>query len=97
MVEESKVLFLLHKPHGRLFQQWSYKVCVALYSVAHGDSPAAHYRHGLLKVIAAGQKVQGLEEEKTESLVCMVLSALQELERSKVCSCFSALCGNLFL
>ncbi|XP_029691778.1 testis-expressed protein 47 isoform X2 [Takifugu rubripes] len=60
MVEESKVLFLLHNPHGRLFQQWSYKV------------------------IAAGQKVPGLEEEEnTESLVCMVLSALQELETSK--------------
>lgn len=98
MVAESKVLFLLHNPHGRLFQQWSYKVCVARYSVAHGDGPDAHYGHGLLKVIAAGQKVPGLEEEEnTESLVCMVLSALQELETSKVCSCFPALCGNLFL
>lgn len=97
MVEESKVLFLLHNPHGRLFQQWNYKVCVALYSVAHGDDHDAHYRHGLLKVIAAGQKVPGLdEEENSESLVCMVLSALQELETSKVCSCFAALCGNSF-
>ncbi|TWW82112.1 Testis-expressed protein 47 [Takifugu flavidus] len=84
MVEESKVLFLLHNPHGRLFQQWSYKVCVALYGVAHGDGRDAHHRRGLLKVIAAGQKVPGLEEEEnTESLVCMVLSALQELETSK--------------
>lgn len=91
MVEESKVLFLHHNPHRRLFQQWSYKVCDALYSVAHGDNPNIHCRHGLLKVIAAGQKVQGLEDENTESLVCMVLSALQELETSKVCSCFSAL------
>lgn len=71
---------------------------VLLYSVAHGDGPEAHHRRGLLKVIAAGQKVPGLEEEENpESLVCMVLSALQELETSKVCSCFSALCGNLFL
>lgn len=49
-----------------------------------------------MKVIPAGQKVQGLEEEEnTESLVCMVLSALQELEASQVCYCISALCGEV--
>lgn len=45
-----------------------------------------HYFYHLVKVIDAGQMVQALdEEENTESLVCTVLSALQELEKSRVC------------
>ncbi|CAG03003.1 unnamed protein product [Tetraodon nigroviridis] len=59
MLKDSKVVFLVQNPLGRLFQQWSYKV------------------------IDAGQTLQALEEENTESLVCTVLSALQELETTK--------------
>lgn len=33
-LEKSKVVFLVHNPHGRLFQQWSYKVSVTRWSVA---------------------------------------------------------------
>lgn len=53
-----------------------------------------HYFYPLLKVIGAGQKVQALEEEENaESLVCTVLAALHELEKSKVCYIFSSHCG----
>lgn len=50
-----------------------------------------------MKVIGAGQKVQALEEEENaESLVCTVLSALHELETSKVRYIFSSHCGIIF-
>lgn len=63
-----------------------------------GKGHNTHYFHHLLKEIGAGQEVQALEEEEnTESLVCTVLSVLQELEISKVCYIFSSLCGIHFL
>lgn len=63
-----------------------------------GKGHNTHYFYHLLKEIGAGQEVQALEEEEnTESLVCTVLSVLQELEISKVCYIFSSLCGIHFL
>lgn len=93
MLEESKIVFLVHNPHSRLFRQWSYKVSVTWCWLLAVKSHNTHYFYHLVKVIGAGQKVQALEEEEnTESLVCTVLSALQELETSKVCYIFSVLC-----
>lgn len=93
MLEESKVVFLVQNPNSRLFQQWSYKVSVTGEVLLADKGHNTHYFYHLVKVIGAGQNVQALEEEEenTESLVCAVLSALQELEISKVCYIFSSL------
>ncbi|KAK2820723.1 hypothetical protein Q5P01_023682 [Channa striata] len=62
LVEASKVVFMVHNPQSRLFQQWSNKVLET-------------------DQVAGSTQTKGVheEEETTDTLVCTLLSALQNL------------------